>query len=69
MSYDAAEKAKAVAKDQRALADQVKSLQQAAAALEQQMKQAGALDSASRDSFRKRRRCCATRSRPSCWRR
>ena len=46
MSYDAAEKAKAVAKDQRALTDQVKTLQQAAAALEQQMKQAGALDSA-----------------------
>src|SRR6185295_7946277 len=46
MSYDAAEKAKAVAKDQRALTDQVKALQQAAAALEQQMKQAGALDSA-----------------------
>ena len=34
MSYDAAEKAKAVAKDQRALTDQVKNLQQAAAALE-----------------------------------
>jgi hypothetical protein len=46
MSYDAAEKAKAVAKDQRELADQVKALQQSAAALEQQMKQAGALDSA-----------------------
>ncbi|HTE46699.1 MAG TPA: Ig-like domain-containing protein, partial [Gemmatimonadaceae bacterium] len=45
MSYDAAEKAKAVAKDQRALAEQVKNLQQAAAAIEQQMKQAGALDS------------------------
>src|SRR4029077_3200289 len=34
MSYDAAEKAKAVAKDQRELADQVKQLQQAAAAIE-----------------------------------
>jgi len=45
MTYEAAEKAKAVAKDQRALADQVKSLQQTAAALEQQLKQAGALDS------------------------
>jgi hypothetical protein len=45
MSYDAAEKAKAVAKDQRALADQVKQLQQAAAQLEQQLKNAGALDS------------------------
>ena len=46
MSYDAAEKAKAVAKDQRELTDQVKKLQQTAAALEQQLKQAGALDSA-----------------------
>jgi hypothetical protein len=46
MTYEAAEKAKAVAKDQRALAEQVKSLQQTAAALEQQLKQAGALDSA-----------------------
>jgi hypothetical protein len=45
MTYEAAEKAKAVAKDQRALAEQVKSLQQTAAALEQQLKQAGALDS------------------------
>jgi len=45
MSYDAAEKAKAVAKDQRALADQVKQLQQTAQQLEQQLKQAGALDS------------------------
>ena len=45
MSYDAAEKAKAVAKDQRALAEQVKNLQQNAASLEQQLKQAGALDS------------------------
>jgi hypothetical protein len=33
MTYEAAEKAKAVAKDQRELADQVKSLQQTAAAL------------------------------------
>jgi hypothetical protein len=46
MSYDAAEKAKAVAKDQRQLADEVKKLQNAAAQLEQQLKQAGALDSA-----------------------
>jgi hypothetical protein len=46
MSYEAAEKAKAVAKDQRELADQVKNLQQTAASLEQQLKQAGALDSA-----------------------
>jgi Domain of unknown function (DUF4175)/Bacterial Ig domain len=46
MTYEAAEKAKAVAKDQRELADQIKSLQQTAAALEQRLKQAGALDSA-----------------------
>ena len=46
MSYDAAEKAKAVAKDQRALAEQVKDLQQKAGQLEQALKQAGALDSA-----------------------
>jgi hypothetical protein len=45
MSYDAAEKAKAVAKDQRALTDQVKQLQQTAKQLEDQLKQAGALDS------------------------
>ncbi len=45
LSYEAAEKAKAVAKDQRELAEQVKNLQQTAAALEQQLKQAGALDS------------------------
>jgi hypothetical protein len=46
MSYDAAEKAKAVAKDQRALAEQVKNLQKTAEQLQQQLKQAGALDSA-----------------------
>jgi hypothetical protein len=45
MTYEAAEKAKAVAKDQRALADQVKKLQESAAALRQQLKEAGALDS------------------------
>jgi hypothetical protein len=45
MSYEAAEKAKAVAKDQRALTDQVKKLQDAAKAIEEQLKQAGALDS------------------------
>jgi len=45
MSYDAAEKAKAVAKDQRALTEQIKRLQDAAKAIEQQLKQAGALDS------------------------
>lgn len=45
MSFEAAEQARAVAKGQRALADRVKNLQQQAAALQQQLKQAGALDS------------------------
>jgi hypothetical protein len=45
MTYEAAEKARAVAKDQRALTDQVKALEQAAKNLEEQLKQAGALDS------------------------
>jgi hypothetical protein len=46
MSFEAAEKAKAVAKDQRALTDEVKKLQQTAEQLRDQLKQAGALDSA-----------------------
>jgi hypothetical protein len=46
MSYDAAEKAKSVAKDQRALTEQVKNLQKTAEQLQEQLKQAGALDSA-----------------------
>ena len=46
MSYDAAEKARAVAKDQQALVDRVKNLQQSARQLEQQLKAAGALDTA-----------------------
>ena len=45
MSFEAAEQARAVAKDQRALAERVKNLQDQAAALQQQLKQAGALDS------------------------
>jgi hypothetical protein len=45
MSFDAAEKTKALAKDQRALTDRVKQLQQTAAGLEKQLAQAGALDS------------------------
>lgn len=45
MSYEAAEKAKAVAKDQKALAEQVRDLQEKAAQLENALKQAGALDS------------------------
>ncbi len=45
MSYDAAEKTRALAKDQRALTDQVKQLGEAAKTLEEQLKSAGALDS------------------------
>ncbi|MHB1864524.1 MAG: hypothetical protein ACYCVL_16375, partial [Gemmatimonadaceae bacterium] len=45
LSYEAAEKAKGLAKEQQDLADRVKQLQQAAAQLQQQLKQAGALDS------------------------
>lgn len=45
MSYEAAEKAKAVAKDQRALAEQVRKLQENASKLQRQLAQAGALDS------------------------
>ena len=61
MSYENAEKAQAVAKEQRALADQVQKLRQATQQLEQQLKQAGALDSTLARQLRKRRRCCATR--------
>lgn len=45
MNFEAAQKAKALAQDQKALADQVKQLGQAAKALEDQLRQAGALDS------------------------
>jgi hypothetical protein len=45
MSFESAEQARAVAKEQRALTDRVKNLEQQAAALQQQLKQAGALDS------------------------
>ena len=45
MSFESAEQARAVAKEQRALADRVKNLEQQAAALREQLKQAGALDS------------------------
>jgi hypothetical protein len=44
MSFEAAQKAKAVAQDQKALADQVKQLAEVAKALEQQLREAGALD-------------------------
>ncbi|MDB4908152.1 MAG: hypothetical protein JWO05_2936 [Gemmatimonadetes bacterium] len=45
MSYAGAEKAREVAKDQRALTDKVDKLRESAQSLEQQLKQAGALDS------------------------
>ena len=45
MNFDAAQKAKALAEDQKALAEQVKQLGQAAKSLEDQLRQAGALDS------------------------
>lgn len=45
LSYDNAEQAKNVAKEQREIADRVDQLQKAARELERQLKQAGALDS------------------------
>jgi hypothetical protein len=44
MSFEAAQKAKAVAQDQKALTEQVKQLAEVAKALEQQLRDAGALD-------------------------
>ena len=46
MSFESAEKARALAQEQRELADRVNKLKEAAARLEEQLKQAGALDSA-----------------------
>ena len=46
MSFQAAEKAAGIAKEQRALADKTQELRKAAQALEQQLRAAGALDSA-----------------------
>jgi hypothetical protein len=45
MSYASAEKARALAKEQREMAERVEKLREAAAQLEQQLKQASALDS------------------------
>ncbi|HEX7938981.1 MAG TPA: hypothetical protein VF483_08295, partial [Gemmatimonadaceae bacterium] len=45
MSYEAAEKAKALAQEQKDLADKIDKLKDAAAALQEQLKEAGALDS------------------------
>lgn len=45
MSYENAQRSRAVAQDQKALLDRVKSLQQQAAQLAQQLRQAGAMDS------------------------
>jgi hypothetical protein len=44
MSFEAAQKAKALAEDQKAMAEQVKQLSEVAKALEQQLREAGALD-------------------------
>jgi hypothetical protein len=44
MSYEAAEQAKALAREQRALTDRVQQLQQQAKQLEKQLREAGALD-------------------------
>ncbi len=52
MSYEAAEQAKALAKEQRQLADRMQQMQQAARQLEQQLKQTGALDSALQERLR-----------------
>ena len=52
MSYEAAEQAKQLAKEQRQLADRMQQMQQAARQLEQQLKQAGALDSALQERLR-----------------
>ncbi len=46
MSYEAAEKARALAQEQRELANKIDQLKDAAAALQEQLKEAGALDSA-----------------------
>jgi hypothetical protein len=46
MSYESAEKARALAQEQRELAQQIDQLKDAAAALQEQLKEAGALDSA-----------------------
>jgi hypothetical protein len=45
MSYEAAEKARALAQEQRDLANKIDQLKDAAAALQEQLKEAGALDS------------------------
>ena len=52
MSYEAAEQAKQFAKEQRQLADRMQQMQDAARKLEQQLKQAGALDSALQERLR-----------------
>jgi hypothetical protein len=45
MSYEQSEHARAIAKDQQAVAERMEALRKSAAALEQQLRQAGALDS------------------------
>lgn len=45
MSYEQSEQARSIAKDQQAVAERMEALRKSAAALEEQLKQAGALDS------------------------
>jgi hypothetical protein len=45
LSYEQSEHARSIAKDQQAIADRMEALRKAAAALEEQLRQAGALDS------------------------
>ncbi|MBV6521613.1 MAG: hypothetical protein MNPFHGCM_01756 [Gemmatimonadaceae bacterium] len=52
MSFESAEQAKNLAKEQRQLADRMQQMQDAARQLEQQLKQAGALDSALQERLR-----------------
>jgi len=52
MSFESAEQAKNLAKEQRQLVDRMQQMQQAARQLEQQLKQTGALDSALQERLR-----------------
>ncbi|HKG95850.1 MAG TPA: hypothetical protein VKA84_28320 [Gemmatimonadaceae bacterium] len=55
LGFEQSEQAKALAKEQRALAEQVKKAQEAAKQLEKQLREAGALDSALADRLREAR--------------
>ena len=56
MTYDAAEQAKAVAAEQRQLADRMQQIQNSAHQLEEQLRQAGALDSGLQERLREAQR-------------